>query len=186
MYSPLESSFNFTVAEEGGFFDDPVGGPTMYGVSLKAHRADIGDRDGDGDIDADDVRLLPLDVAQELYRDVYWGAVQGDAWPAGVGLMLADMAYHHGAKRAIQYMQLALGDLGFDPGPADGIIGSGTRKAVRLALAKDPTEFIGRCMIVRLRYMMLMKNWEPNKNGWSARCIRCAVRATEDYHMGPS
>jgi hypothetical protein len=43
------------------------------------------------------------------------------AWPVETPLSLADR----------MAAQIALGRLGFDPGPADGVVGAGTRKALR-------------------------------------------------------
>lgn len=73
-----------------GLVDDPddPGGPTNFGISLKALRkldAIYGDIDGDGDVDADDIKLLDFDAAMVIYREFYWTPLYDD--------LLKDVAY---------------------------------------------------------------------------------------------
>ena len=171
----LEASFEFTMAIEGGYFDDPAGGPTKYGVSLKAHAQDIGDRDGDGDIDADDVKLLEKEDAMKLFAEKYF---RGDL-PAPIALMYADMAYHHGAVRAVKLLQTACNALGVPSGAADGKIGPKTRRAIQNASTALPEAFLAEVQRHRLRFMRGLPNWEPNQNGWERRCFLCALAAKE-------
>ena len=65
-------------------------------------------------------------------------------WPAETPLGLADR----------MAAQIALGRLGFDPGPADGVIGAGTRKALRAWQAdrKLPADgYLSSDMVARLK-----------------------------------
>ncbi len=66
---------------EGGdkFTNDPVdkGGATKYGVTLGAWKKLGHDKDGDGDIDAEDVRLLEKDDFKIILKVGYW-----DQWRA--------------------------------------------------------------------------------------------------------
>lgn len=64
---------------EGGFVDDPVdhGGATNMGVTIGTWRKVGYDKDGDGDIDADDIRLLTRMDASIVLKRFYW-----DRWKA--------------------------------------------------------------------------------------------------------
>jgi lysozyme family protein len=67
----------FTFANEGDYANvagDP-GGPTRFGITLETMKAALGaraDLNGDGHVDADDVRALPREEARRIYRQVYW------------------------------------------------------------------------------------------------------------------
>jgi hypothetical protein len=66
------------------------------------------------------------------------------AWPVETPLSLADR----------MAAQIALGRLGFDPGPADGVVGAGTRKALRAWQAdrKLPADgYLSSDMVARLK-----------------------------------
>lgn len=60
----------------GRFVQHPAdpGGATKWGISLRFLREQgtAGDVDGDGDVDADDVRKLTRDQAEHFYRCRFW------------------------------------------------------------------------------------------------------------------
>ena len=64
---------------EGGFVDDPAdhGGATNMGVTISTWRKVGYDKDGDGDIDTDDIRLLTRTDATWVLKKFYW-----DRWKA--------------------------------------------------------------------------------------------------------
>lgn len=119
---------------EGGYVDNAVdhGGTTKYGISLRYLRecAD-GDIDRDGDVDADDVRVLTREDALRLYRRDYWQVNGCEVFPAALGLCLFDAAAHHGGQTARKLIQQGLGCT------PDGIFGTQTLAAVR-ASESDP------------------------------------------------
>lgn len=70
----------FILKWEGRFVDDPAdkGGATNMGVTLKTWRSVGYDKDGDGDIDVDDLlQLTPEDVRDRVLKPHYW-----DRWKA--------------------------------------------------------------------------------------------------------
>lgn len=63
----------------GGYVNDPTdkGGATKYDVTLETWRNMGHDKDGDGDIDANDIKLLTPDDAMLVMKVGYW-----DRWKA--------------------------------------------------------------------------------------------------------
>ena len=116
---------------EGGLVDDPAdpGGITNYGVSLRwlKKQGAIGDIDGDGDVDADDIRQLSRDKAAELYLSDYWHACHCDQLPPALAMAVFDCAVNCGPRTAILLLQEVLHV------KVDGIIGPVTiQKAFRM------------------------------------------------------
>ena len=65
---------------EGGFVNDPTdrGGATNMGVTISTWRQVGYDKDGDGDIDTDDIRLLTRADAMLVLKKFYWDRWQAD------------------------------------------------------------------------------------------------------------
>ena len=71
----------FLLKWEGGFVNDPddAGGATNAGVTIGTWRTTGYDKDGDGDIDADDLRLLTTgDLIERVLRPHYWNRWRAD------------------------------------------------------------------------------------------------------------
>mgnify|MGYP003270818566 FL=1 len=117
---------------EGGFVNDPadLGGATNMGVTIGAWKSCGYDKDGDGDIDVDDLRLLTReDVVNRVLKPHYW-----DRWKAddiksqSVANILVDWVWASGAH-GIKIPQRLLGV------SVDGIVGPKTLAAVN---ARNP------------------------------------------------
>jgi lysozyme family protein len=166
---------------EGGYVDhaaDP-GGATKYGMSLRTLQAqgDLNgdglpdwDLDGDGDVDAADVRALTPEDATRYYRERWWDRYRlGLIHEAAPAIKLFDMMVNMGARKAVQIAQRALADCG-RPVAVDGILGPVTAAA----LDAVPTECLRReiCALQARFYDHLIER-RPSlsvfRRGWSAR-----------------
>ncbi|GBU07953.1 hypothetical protein AwDysgo_12840 [Bacteroidales bacterium] len=124
----------FILKWEGGFVNDPAdaGGATNKGVTIGTWRQVGYDKNGDGDIDVQDLKLITNDdVMNRVLKPHYW-----DKWKADhiqsqkVANILVDWVWCSG-KHGIVIPQRVLGV------QADGIVGNKTLSAVNFA---DPNQ----------------------------------------------
>ncbi len=157
----------FILKWEGGFVDDPVdlGGATNMGVTIGAWKSCGYDKDGDGDIDVDDLHLLTReDVVSRVLKPHYW-----DRWKAdliknqSVANILVDWVWASGAH-GIKIPQRLLGV------SVDGIVGPKTIAAVN---ARNPRELFDMIKIARFDFIEDICCKRPANNkfkrGWMNR-----------------
>ena len=118
--SQFSACLAFTLAEEGGFSDDPSdpGGATNYGITLATLSHWRGRQ-----CTVDDVRALTQREAGAIYRVSYWHAMKCGALPYGLDLMTFDEGVNAGAAASVRMLQFVLGV------EADGIVGAHTLSA---------------------------------------------------------
>lgn len=165
------AALNWIFGAEGDFSDDAAdpGGATRYGISLRylKTKGELGDIDGDGDIDADDIRGLTRVKAGQLYRTDYWDACQCSKLPAPLAIIIFDQAVNTGTRTAIKMLQRHVG------AKPDGVIGPNTLAKVFIKFNANPTWFVASYLGKRSRYYhdICLQNIALEKflNGWFNR-----------------
>lgn len=162
----FEKCFAFTLGAEGGFTklsSDPgnwTGGivgcgelrGTKYGISAAAYPAL-------------DIENLTEDDAEKIYRRDYYEKIGGDVLSLPTVLVLFDGAVNAGVRRAVIWLQQALGL------PADGVLGAKTLEAGKAA---EATELAREMLARRIEYYARLPNWPAFGLGWSRRVIALA------------
>jgi len=147
------TAFEKLLKHEGGFSDhraDP-GGKTRYGVTEAVAR-EVGYRG--------DMRELPLELAQRIYKERYWDAVQAESLPADVRYIVFDGAVNSGVVQSAKWLQRACGV------KDDGVVGPQT---IRAANALSPDGLKRKILAQRLRFMATLSNWPAFSRGWANR-----------------
>lgn len=152
--STFDKAHKFTAKWEGGYVEnqnDP-GGATKYGISLrflKQQDFDIGDIDGDGDIDVADIKSLSLESAAAIMKREFWDKLGLEDIKPLCAMVVYDTAVNMGPSYARKMAQKALGVTD------DGVWGQVTKAALRVC--DDKKTAIAMCHIRRARYHELVK-----------------------------
>ncbi|HEY9008097.1 MAG TPA: glycosyl hydrolase 108 family protein [Ohtaekwangia sp.] len=115
---------------EGGFVNHPAdkGGATKYGVILSTWKQYGYDKDNDGDIDADDIRVLTEDDARYIAKKVFWDFFQADfIVNQSIAEFIVDWGYNSGRVLVAKKVQKLLSI------PTDGLIGVQSLNAINCA-----------------------------------------------------
>ena len=144
--------------DEGGYTNESTdpGGPTNWGITIHDAR-----KYWLPSATAEDVKNMPLSVAEDIYKHHYASPVYYDLLPAGVDYTVLDYAVNSGISRSVKVLQSLVGV------PQDGVMGSSTIQAVRTV---DPTNLINQIWDERLAFdKSLTHLWPTYGHGWTNR-----------------
>lgn len=157
--SDIEHILDQIIRREGGYVNHPAdrGGPTQYGITAQTLG---GWRKLGRAATASEVAVFTESEARAIYRQQYITAPGFDSitHPALLAL-LVDAGVHSGPKRAVQWLQTALGV------SADGVIGPKTRAALTVA---EQGVLYGKVLGQRLRYLGRLITDDPKQSAFAA------------------
>lgn len=133
---------------EGGFVNDPTdkGGATNLGITLKNWKIEGYDKDGDGDIDVDDIKILTIDDFKPFFKRLYWD----NYWKAdniknqSIANILVDWCYNSGSH-GVRIPQQLLGTI------VDGKVGAKTLETLNNA---NQQEFFNKVWNARKQFYL--------------------------------
>lgn len=170
------SAVKVVLTHEGGYSDIPEdrGGATNFGICLKFAKDSkdyhLFDKDHDGDIDNDDIKLLTKEDAELAFKKYFWDKFQLDSLLSDKkALVVFDIAVNHGNYAAASMVQKTLVECDFDL-VIDGLFGPNTFNALN---SVNEQIFIMKLLDVRYRYYDKIVKKNPSQkvfiNGWRNR-----------------
>lgn len=170
--SSFYTAIPIILKHEGGWVDnknDP-GGATKYGISLRFLKEHALDLDGDGDIDADDIKGLSVPAATVLYYDWFWVPGRFELIKdQQTATKLFDMGVNMGTRQGWRLAQRACNRYGLNI-TEDGLVGPQTMKAVN---SLEPVNFVKTVCAVQAEFYEALIAQKPTlaefRFGWMYR-----------------
>ena len=158
----MEANFFFSLEmvlkHEGGFVDHPEdpGGATNKGITHKTYAEFLG-RPLE---DVDELKNIPDEHVQLIYKNGYWDRIMADQMPDGLDFATFDWAVNSGPGRAAKNLQSLVG------ATEDGAIGPRTMARIN---ATDPVALIQALAKRREEYYRSLKTFGTFGRGWLRR-----------------
>lgn len=142
---------------EGGWADHPKdpGGATMKGVTLATYSKFLGRA-----ASKEELRNISDAALQQIYRTLYWDRAACDRLPAGLDLVVFDMAVNAGPGRAAKILQTILGVA------SDGVIGPKTLAVVE---SRPVADLIRAYSDARRSFYKELSTFDTFGRGWLRR-----------------
>lgn len=176
MSADFEKAVAYVLKHEGGLANHPKdpGGITNHGISLRFLRKlgslALGDVDGDGDIDPDDIRKMTKEDAKKIYRSQWWDRYLYVELRQRTATKVFDHAVNLGPFVAHGILQEALNDVGQSV-EVDGRMGPFTRGALNRAPEGPLIEAYKALLEARYRALVRLRpeDFSDFLTGWVRR-----------------
>lgn len=151
-------SLELVLKHEGGFVDHPddPGGATNKGITHKTYSEFLG-RPLE---DVDELKNIPDEHVQLVYKQGYWNKVNADELADGLDFATFDWAVNSGPSRAAKALQSLV------DAKEDGIIGPRTMELIQ---KRDPVILLHELANVRDTYYRSLKHFATFGKGWLRR-----------------
>ena len=158
MEASFFKSLDMVLHHEGGFVDHPndPGGATNKGITHKTY-ADFLDRPLE---DVSELKNIPEEHVQKIYKTGYWDRIRGDELPAGGDFCIFDWAGNSGPEGGAKALQKAVG------ATVDGAIVAMTVAAVNAA---DAAKIIEDVTKEREEFYRSLRTFDTFGKGWLRR-----------------
>jgi len=151
-------SLSLVLKHEGGFVDHPEdpGGATNKGITHKTY-ADFLERPLE---DVEELKNIPDEHVEMIYKKLYWDKVKGDELPGGVDFSTFDWAVNSGPGRPARVLQSLVG------AKEDGVIGPKTMARIK---DTDTVVLLNALAKNRADYYRSLKTFDTFGKGWLRR-----------------